>query len=173
MEGLNNYRTLLAKIDEMTTGISAAHAADIACRKGCDRCCRHLSLFPVEGVALAVAFRSLSADRALFIRAKARSATADGPCPLLENGECALYAHRPIICRTHGLPVLVTEEGGQRLDFCPLNFTNAESLSGDAVVDLEKLNTLLAAVNKLFVTECWERKIVGKERLSLAEALLL
>jgi len=173
MKSLGNYRALLAKVDEMTAGISTAHAAHITCHRGCDSCCRHLSLSLVEGVALAEALSSLPEDKACFLREKAKAATADGPCPLLDNGECALYVHRPIICRTHGLPILVSEGDGQRIDFCPLNFRNVQTLPGDAVVALERLNTILAVVNKFFVTEYHAAGTSGKDRLSIAEALLL
>ncbi len=28
----------------------------------------------------------------------------DAPCPLWQDERCRLYAHRPMICRLHGLP---------------------------------------------------------------------
>lgn len=173
MKSLDNYRSLLSKVDELTASISTAHAGHITCHRGCDSCCRHLSLSLVEGVALAEALTSLPEDSARALREKAKAATANGPCPLLHNGECALYAHRPIICRTHGLPILIADGEGQRIDFCPLNFSNVPTLPGDAVVMLDRLNTILAAVNELFITECQTACTSGTDRISIAEALLL
>jgi Fe-S-cluster containining protein len=51
------------------------------------------------------------------------------PCPLLgEDGACLVYAHRPMICRTHGLPNL--DIGGESFSdlCCTLNFPGAGPL---------------------------------------------
>ena len=45
---------------------------------------------------------------------------ADAPCPLLgEDGGCAVYAHRPLICRVMGLPMM-TAEGLVLENACPI-----------------------------------------------------
>ena len=105
----------------------------------------------ITAYALARALAQRPASEAEVIRQRAREATPDGPCPLLENGRCLLYAARPLICRTHGLPILIREEGQNRVDFCPLNFTGYDSLPGTALIDLERLNQVLVAVNREFV----------------------
>lgn len=171
MELLCNYRALVAKVDEMSARIAAEYAAHISCHRGCDGCCRHLSLSLVEAVALAVACSSRPPEQRAFLRDRARKATAEGTCPLLVDGECVLYADRPIICRTHGLPVRVTEGAEQRIDYCPENFKDLGALPGAAVVDIETLNTILAAVNKLFANAY--NSLRENERISIAEALLL
>ncbi len=38
-------------------------------------------------------------------------------CPLNENGLCALYQHRLLVCRMHGVPALLTRPDGQSLRF--------------------------------------------------------
>lgn len=173
MKYLQNYTALLIKVNALITGITAKYSTHISCQKGCDSCCRHLSLSLVEGVAIAVAVAELPQAKADYLRQKARTATADGPCPVLENGECAIYSHRPIICRTHGLPILIVEEKRQRVDFCPKNFINIGTLPGDAVIALDLLNTILAAVNKNFATEFSSTGLAEMERMTIAEALLL
>ncbi|HET6419943.1 MAG TPA: YkgJ family cysteine cluster protein [Geobacteraceae bacterium] len=173
MKALQNYRNLVEKIDGFCRSIEKKYFDLIACRKGCDSCCRHISLFPVEAVNLSVALRRLPADESSYIREKACAATADGPCPLLENGACLLYQARPIICRTHGLPILTREFDRPSVDFCPRNFKGVESLPGNAIIDLDLLNTSLAAINALFVSELHGGNPPEKERLTIAEALLL
>jgi hypothetical protein len=81
-----------------------------------------------------------------------------------------LYESRPIICRTHGLPIVYTVDGHLNSDCCPLNMTEAETVSGTSVVDLDKLNTLLVAVNSIYVsqTETSETDL----RISIAEAII-
>lgn len=38
-------------------------------------------------------------------------------CPLNEDGLCALYRHRMLICRMHGVPATLTRPDGQNLRF--------------------------------------------------------
>ncbi len=37
------------------------------------------------------------------------------------EGECRVYASRPYVCRTQGLPLRWAEAGTERRDICPLN----------------------------------------------------
>lgn len=170
---LRNYQELRAKVDEFCGRIEAEFREQLACRKGCSDCCRHLSLFWVEAVALALALEQLPESEAERIRAAARSATPEGPCPLLAEGTCLLYAARPLICRTHGLPLLNDAQGGAAVDFCDLNFRELSSLPARALINLTLLNTTLAGINHLFVSEIFHGNPPEKERLSIAEALLL
>ena len=173
MESLNNYRSLLAKVDELAAVISSKYASHIACRAGCDGCCRHLTLSLVEGVALAVAFKELPPAQVGYLRERAAKAADDSPCPLLMDGLCALYAARPLICRTHGLPILIAEGEARRVDFCPRNFQGIDSLPGSALIDLERLNTALAAVNALFTKTAGMAFPQMDGRIPIADALLL
>ncbi|GFO58290.1 hypothetical protein GMST_06150 [Geomonas silvestris] len=167
MPGLDNYRALLARIDEMCRATAERFHEEIVCRPGCDSCCRHLSIFAVEAAALTQALRELPVEQAQEIRSAAAQAAADGPCPLLKGGLCLLYRARPIICRTHGLPLLLIREGAKGVDFCPENFRGLTSIPGNAVLDLERLNEALATINALYL-----RSFPGPERLTLAQALL-
>jgi Fe-S-cluster containining protein len=173
MELLQNYKNFVDRVNALCRNIEKEYFEQIACRKGCDACCRHISLFPVEAVNLALALRQLPESQMSHILEKARSASPDGPCPLLEQGACLLYSARPIICRTHGLPILTREHDKPTVDFCPKNFKGVASLPGNAVIELDLLNTTLAAINALFVTEFPGPDKPEKERLSIAEALLL
>ena len=38
-------------------------------------------------------------------------------CPLNEEGRCSLYAHRLMVCRTHGVPASMTRPDGKQLKF--------------------------------------------------------
>jgi hypothetical protein len=49
--------------------------------------------------------------------ALARNERPQVMCPLNENGRCVLYAHRLMVCRTHGVPTTMQRPDGQRLDF--------------------------------------------------------
>ncbi len=39
------------------------------------------------------------------------------------------------------------------MDVCPLNFKGVDSLPGSAMIDLDRLNTTLTAINGLFVAD--------------------
>jgi hypothetical protein len=89
------------------------------------------------------------------------------------DGVCVLYLARPIICRTHGLPVLARSENAQFVDFCPRNFTLAETIPGHLIIDLDQLNTTLVAINALFVSSYFTENPPPTERLTIADALCL
>lgn len=168
---LDNYRQLLERVDALCHGIEGALHEHITCSEGCSSCCTAITLFPVEAAALKAALDALPVDEASAILQHVAGHAGDERCPLLSNHRCLLYAARPIICRTHGLPILYLEDDEQRVDCCPLNLEQCESLPGTAVIDLDRLNALLVAVNALFLSQA-EAPEGLPERLTIAEALL-
>lgn len=169
---LLNYDHLIAKVDALCARIRQNYGRHMACHKGCAGCCRHISIFPVEAAALARALHHLPREKAAMITAKARTTPTTDACPLLEDDLCLLYRNRPIICRTHGFPMLVVRSGRQSVDFCPLNFTDTTSLPGDAIISLEPLNAALTTINRLFTAEAAASDRADR-RFSIAEAILL
>jgi Fe-S-cluster containining protein len=172
MDPLRNYFDLVSRVDELCQRIETDFRMHLACRKGCDACCRHFSLFPVEAAALVQALDSRGAEEKGRIRSRARLAPEEGPCPLLQDGACLLYEARPIICRTHGLPLLAGTGKERLLDWCPENFKGVKSLPDAAVINLDVLNTTLATINSLFLAEIPAGKL-HKERFLLSNALML
>ncbi len=165
---LVNYQNLVRRVDEQCREIEKMYREHISCKKGCADCCRHISIFSVEALAITDGMARLPANQVCHLKEMARDASPDGPCPLLENGICLSYDTRPIICRTHGLPIMIVRQGKPEVDFCPLNFTHVTTLSGKAMIDLDRLNNTLAAINALFA----ERSGNLPERLTIAEAIL-
>lgn len=168
---LENYYQLLERVDGLCNGIKKALVEQITCREGCSACCTGITVFPVEAAAIKAALDSLPADEKLFIRTYAKEHADGERCPLLYNHRCLLYAVRPIICRTHGLPIQYTENDQQQVDCCPLNLEECESLPGSAVIDLDRLNSVLVAVNALFISQT-ESDYDLPDRLTMLEALL-
>lgn len=168
VNGLENYLALLERVDALCRRTSDAFSAQISCKAGCDSCCRHLSIFAVEAAALREALGKLPGEEAARIRRKADEAREDSPCPLLHDGLCLLYLARPIICRTHGLPLLLLRDGASSIDFCPENFQELPSIPGSAVINLDRLNAMLATINALYL-----QTFPGPERLTIAQTLTL
>jgi len=124
----------------------------------------------VEASALRIALKGLPDQQAEEIIRHVSEHAEGERCPLLLHHRCLLYDARPIICRTHGLPIIYTTDGQRSSDCCPHNLTETESLSGSSVIDLDKLNTLLVAVNSIYLsqTESAETDV----RVTIAEALV-
>jgi Fe-S-cluster containining protein len=149
------YRALLGQVDQLCARIGATFPDQIACRAGCAACCTLQGVLPVEAASLALAWQQLPELAAAALGTRLSAATGEEFCPLLTDDRCPLYTARPIICRTHGLPLLVEEEEGQRVDRCPRNFTGLETLPGTAVITLDRLNQALVIANRHFLAACF------------------
>lgn len=110
---------LHAAVDELATPIVAAHGAKLTCRSGCTGCCADdLTVFTIEAALIEARHPELLANGAPH---------AEGACAFLdEKGACRVYAERPYVCRTQGLPLrwLDEDEEGEPYearDVCPLN----------------------------------------------------
>jgi Fe-S-cluster containining protein len=122
----------------------------LACRAGCSLCCQqHLSVYAFEFELLAEAVDALSQEAREAIKQRVAVGKKDPRCPLLDDtGRCRVYAVRPLICRSHGLPILVGPEPSR--DVCPLNFNEEPRLADlpDAdVLNVNSVNAILAVID--------------------------
>jgi len=102
----------------------AALAHGFVCRGCDDNCCRtrfyHHTL--VEYLYLRQGLKALAAAERDRLTVRAAQVAADQAavpaeplmCPLNAQGRCLLYAHRPMICRLHGIPHLLRRPDGRR-----------------------------------------------------------
>lgn len=165
---LKNYTALVGRVDRHVQQVAQDFSHAIACQKGCDGCCRFLSLFPVEAFALSLAFSCL--DKSSKDIAMAALEGQSKGCPLLVQGECLLYPARPIICRTHGFPLVFKKKSQTQVDFCPKNFRHMTSFPKESLLDLDHLNTLLSAINQHFLKSI-ETQLPS--RIPMSQALVL
>lgn len=102
-------RSKLTKFIRLATELNEAVAPQSQCAVGCHECCRiSVSMTSLEAELIGKAIGVLPAKPA-----KAYLVTGEAdwsaepmrffgvPCSFLEKGQCSIYEHRPVACRTH------------------------------------------------------------------------
>ena len=163
---LADYRALLVQLDAFGARIQARYGDYMQCRRGCAGCCQHLSLSSVEGTFIRQALCALPRHEQEQVLHHAAHSGED-VCPLLREDICLLYAARPVICRTHGLPLLYQTEDGPQVSCCPHNLAafSSESLPGTDVLNMEVVNATLAAIDAVFERNCPKGVASGRRLL--------
>jgi len=146
------WRQVAEKVDTFFDRAARNHADAIACKAGCDGCCQHdLSVTLAEALAALDALSGLPATRRAAIAARARD--AGPPCALLDGeGRCEVYPGRPLICRSHGLPIreAATDGRASSVGACELNFgSGIEGYPKDATVNATLLTAGLTVADML------------------------
>lgn len=175
-----SYKRILKEADRFFRQVAETKPQHLQCGRGCSLCCYGLfeigsGDIPVieEGLAkMHPARRKMVVARAREImetsehphlrdvspieKEKFFDRTASTPCPNLnESGECLMYEHRPLVCRTFGLPL---RNGDQYLgDVCELNFTEAAQEDKESAAwDLQ-----------------WEDELGPEDEYTIPEAIVL
>ncbi|MGK2859558.1 MAG: YkgJ family cysteine cluster protein [Thermoanaerobaculia bacterium] len=176
----DSYKEILARADLHFDEIRHRQGRHLECRLGCTGCCH--GLFEIGAADVAMITEALreapAATRALLV-ARSREIletfdvpairdcddeekqsffvrVEDVPCPALaEDGACRIYEHRPLVCRTFGLPI---REGRDYLgQECELNFVTALREDKEAAAwDLE-----------------WEDAVGPEDRFTIPEAIVV
>ncbi len=180
------YDDLCANADGFFETVLSRRRDDMLCASGCDGCCQvQLSVCAVEADAVRRALGSLDAKTKSALRLKADALAESGatsdpapPCVMLDaDGRCAVYEGRPLVCRTHGLPLMyadapdvpvdaLTASAERLLVWCDLNFTKRPPERAD-VLDGDRLNGALALVNRAFAESATEGSADAPARFSL------
>ena len=107
------------RIDARAGELALHHAKRLRCERGCNACCvDDLTVFFVEAERIRISHPVLLRDG---------TPHPPGACAFLSDaGECRIYADRPYVCRTQGLPLRWFEEkdSGEICEeraICPLN----------------------------------------------------
>jgi len=107
------------RIDVRAGELALHHAPRLSCKQGCDACCvDDLTVIPIEAERIRTSHEALLRDG---------TPHAPGACAFLgDEAECRIYADRPYVCRTQGLPLRWFSEDDlgeirERRAICPLN----------------------------------------------------
>jgi Fe-S-cluster containining protein len=175
-----SYKRILDQADTFFRSVMESQPQNLQCGRGCSLCC--YGLFEIGSADIPMLAEGLAQLHPMRRRKIARKAaeivaqsnhpnlresspeakekffdrTASTPCPNLNgSGECMIYEHRPLVCRTFGLPV---RDGSRYLgDICELNFTQATSDEREAAAwDLQ-----------------WEDALGPEDVFTIPEAIVL
>lgn len=172
-EALAHFRVLASKVDAFFNRVESQHSNDLACSSGCNDCCHvRLTVTSVEAHIISDFWLQLPTAVKDNLEARARD-KSDGLCVALgDDGRCTIYEARPLVCRSHGLPLRLRQEGRLPvLDACFRNFTEKGpgAVAPDYVLDQQTLSTALLAIDAAY------SRVLGKppgERVDLAALML-
>jgi Fe-S-cluster containining protein len=172
--GNQPYKRTLEHADAFFAEVAREQPQNLQCGRGCSLCC--YGLFEITAADAAVIAEGLGQlhpmRRKKIIRRAQEILAAAGPrdsdkeayfdrtddvaCPNLdEQGLCMMYEHRPLVCRTFGLPI---RDASQYIgDICELNFTSATQPEKDSAAwDLQ-----------------WEDAVGPEDELTIPEAIVI
>jgi Fe-S-cluster containining protein len=168
-DAIQDYRRLRRLVDGECTKLELLHGRHLVCREGCCSCCTDLTVFPVEFYSILAELRE-AGIKPVFDEGKS--------CGFLDKDDkCQVYPYRPIICRTHGLPVAFLNHDmdppEMSVTFCEKNFTNTDPMDyifgPKNTLNLEILNERLARINAAFMENCDDQSITPHDRIPLRE----
>ncbi|MBI5556417.1 MAG: YkgJ family cysteine cluster protein [Deltaproteobacteria bacterium] len=162
---MREYSELIRRVDEVAQALEkGVHQKRLQCRAGCRGCCTLSSVLPLEAAMLRHAVARLDEG----LRMRIRHNSGESPCPFLLDSLCAIYPSRPLICRTHGLPIAYVDHARQTVEVsaCPLNFSDLYEFSQDELLFIDPFNAELAQLNSAY---CAGQGIPAEVRVLLAD----
>jgi uncharacterized protein len=135
---------LTEKVDAFFARVAERHGADMQCTTGCSDCCHvRLSITGVEASAIRAYVASWSDDR----RRNLATTGADDRCAALDaHGRCKIYYARPLVCRSHGVPIRMRNGSLPVVQACFRNFTQTQP-DPDCILDQMTLSATLLAID--------------------------
>lgn len=156
------YLELVREIDLAVSQLSGGRLVGrIGCRPGCSSCCLAFSVLPLEAAML---------QQGITPAAAAAGRREEERCVFLSGGLCSAYQHRPVICRTQGLPLAYVDETLEQIEVsaCPLNFAEDAVLEHEDLFFIDSFNERLASLNLLY---CRRHGLAPMERIPLADLI--
>jgi hypothetical protein len=135
---------LTRKVDAFFDRVAGRHGADMQCQTGCSDCCHvRLTVTAVEAAAIRAHVAAWPTPQR---RGLAEVGPADRCAALDPAGRCRIYGARPLVCRSHGVPIRLRRGGLPVVQACHRNFTHTAP-DPDCVLDQATLSATLFAVD--------------------------
>jgi len=163
---LQKYHDLVSRVDGEVGKMAELHGARLRCEPGCCRCCTISSVLPLEATLLRQAVGQLDDH----VKKKIQSQAGGPACPLLVDRLCVVYRSRPLICRTHGLPIAYVDYERQAIEVsaCPLNFADDYDFEQQELFFIDPFNGELSRLNEEY---CATQGINSKMRVPMQDLL--
>lgn len=155
---------MVKEITKETNQLEKVHEKYMNCKNGCDLCCIDFSIFPIEFHYI---LQHIQNEVPLL-----EQNTDNSICKFLNNHSCAIYPFRPIMCRTHGLPLLYSNNDGEpELSVCHLNFTKFDftDFTFENTLPQDRFNSKLFLLNKDFIKGFKEKEYGEFDLIPLKE----
>jgi uncharacterized protein len=147
----NRYEELLSAVKNSSAELSNKYQSSITCKPGCHSCCLpKVTISKIEKTIINEYIQKTPKIRIHLQRLEKENPHQSTRCRMLDKeGLCGIYDVRPLICRTHGLPILFQEKEQWFADVCSLNFMDysIENLEQDDFILVDILNQHLALSN--------------------------
>lgn len=163
------YHEIVQVIERKTVILEKSHQKHMQCKNGCDMCCIDFSIFPVEYYSILNDLKSKN------INPEPQQSQNNDTCVFLKNHSCTIYQHRPVMCRTHGFPLLyANDDGDYELSVCELNFTDFEfeKFTMKNTLPQDKFNSMLFVLNRQFIADFQHKKYNETDLIPLRQLAL-
>lgn len=164
-EIFEEYLSIREEIDAQCTKLWEQHNSYMQCKNGCSSCCQSFKVLPVELHAIIEGIGSDEIEH--------HTEEQEGACAFLINNSCSIYNWRPVICRTHGYPLvrLNEETESYEISFCDLNFKkfSLDQFHMANVYQEDLYTSKLYMLNKKFIAGYSKVKYDSLELLNLNE----
>lgn len=130
----SSKRVKLSKLYRLVDDVGALVVDHVACRNGCNHCCH----IPVAMQQTEADLIGKAIGRPAVMLKKSTFPLSDRgfgyhmPCTFLKEGQCSIYEHRPLTCRTHfnldddAMLCELIPEGGPEVPVPLLNLTSMQ-----------------------------------------------
>ncbi len=148
---MSEYRDVASKVDDFFTRVQARHGRDMQCATGCADCCAvRLTITGVEATEIRDLVTGWPSTRRATLASNVAASTS--ACAALDPaGRCLIYDARPIVCRSHGVPIRMRTPGSLPVvEACHRNFTEhgPAAADPDCILDQTTLSALVLAADR-------------------------
>ncbi len=168
----NEYQQWIQQVDDQILELENCHSAYLKCKSGCAGCCQVDRT--VNSIEAHILYRTILHLDSKNLKQLKKNLKKKNHCPMLNKKTCAIYKHRPILCRTHGLPLFYVQDDDNTITFCQKNFKKLPenfNFTSDTLLNMETLNSKLREFDKNWV-ENVNRETWTADRIPIRDILL-